>query len=469
MPRGFSYSWRDTVALAVVSAALAIFSGYLASMIPLAALRLDDNFFGSDINRVVGHMTNLAAQQSRLWVHPLFMIMFMPLGLGLMELSFSDLQACLILVAASASATGAFLYLTCRNLGLAIRHSLLIVAVFASSSTFMFWWSIPETFPFAGASLAYLYLLASQPLPEGRGWTKLDFAGLVAFSLLSSAAIFVKGFPSAFETAGVTVLLLLVVTVRTVPGAMSWFIAGLFAIGITLSNWFAALIATFLCRRFRDFAVISTVTFLAASWLAIAQNKWSTEAPIFYYSLRPSKHSGVQSELGPRKQLNVDTLKHITFYTMVSPLPEPRLEPKENKLVVGSPRVPHVISGPDGWMHSIWLALIAMGLLSAALTREHRAFALSLVGFIGFNWVLHSQYGDDTFLYATHFLIPLTLVAALSMTNKWRDIVAVLCTVFVVASFSVNISRFLQTAETFQNFYSANSGSEQRLEQAPPA
>jgi|694.fasta_scaffold33919_6 hypothetical protein len=469
MPRGYSYSWRDTVALAVVSVALAVFSAYLASKIPLAVLRLDDNFFGSDINRVVGHMTNPAAQQSRLWVHPLFLIMFLPLGLGLLELSFSDLQACLILVAASASATGAFLYLTCRNLGLAIRHSLLIVAVFASSSTFMFWWSIPETFPFAGAGLAYLYLLASQPLPERRGWTKLDITGLAAFSLLSAAAIFVKGFPSGFETAGIAVLLLLVVTVRTVPHTLSWFIASLLAIGITLSNWTAALIATFVCRRFRDFLVLSSLTFLAASWLAIAQNKWSIEAPIFFYSLKPSKDSGVQSELGPRKHLNVDTLQHITFFTMVSPLPVPRVERQANKLVVASPPVRKVISGPDGWMHGIWLVLLALGLFSATLAREHRAFGLSLAGFIGFNWVLHSQYGDDTFLYATHFLVPLTLVAALAMTNKWRDIVAVLCAVFVVASFSVNISRFLQTAETFQSFYSATSGSEQQFNQAPPA
>lgn len=466
MPRGYSYSWRDTVALAVVSAALAIFSAYLASKIPLAVLRLDDNFFGSDINRVVGHMTNLSAQQSRLWVHPLFLIMFMPLGLGLMEISFSDLQACLILVAASASATGAFLYLTCRNLGLAIRHALLIVALFASSSSFMFWWSIPETFPFAGASLAYLYLLASQPSRECRGWTKLDIAGLLAFSLLSAVAIFIKGFPSGFEVAGVAILLLLVVTARTVPGALSWFIAGLFAIGITLSNWFAALIATFLCRRFRDFVVLSGVTFLAASWLAIAQNKWSTKAPIFYYSLKPSKHSGVQSELGPRKQLKVDTLTHITFYTMVSPLPQPRLEPKENKLVVGSPPVRDGIFGPDGWMHAIWLALLSLGVLAAVLRREIRPFGLSLAGFMGFNWVLHSQYGDDTFLYATHFVVPLTLLAALAMTNKWRDLVAVLCAVFVAASFSTNLARFLQTAETFQNFYAPAVVVEQQPSQA---
>ena len=83
--------------------------------------------------------------------------------------------------------------------------------------------------------------------------------------------------------------------------------------------------------------------------------------------------------------------------------------------------------------------------------------------------MLHSHYGDDTFLYATHYLVPLTLVAALSMTFKWRDLIAVLCAVFVVASFSVNISRFLQTAETFRNFYPSATADGPRIAETPPA
>ena len=314
-------------------------------------------------------MTDPAAQRSRIWIHPLFLLLSMPVARGLMGLSFSDLQACLILVAASAAGAGALLYLTCRNLGLAIRHSLLVVALFASSSTFMFWWSIPETFPFAGAGLAFLYLLASRPAPERQSWTTSDVTIFSALSLVSAVAVFWKGFPSGFEAAAVFLLTLVIFAVRKVPQALSWVVAGVLAIGVTLSNFAAALIATFLCRRFRDFAVISTVSFLAASWLAIAQNHWAGNSPIFFYSLKLSKSAGVQSGLGAQKHLSFGTLRHIALYTVVSPLPAPRVERQANKLVVASTAPRNLISGPDGWIHGCWLSLLALGAVATALKR----------------------------------------------------------------------------------------------------
>jgi hypothetical protein len=82
-----------------------------------------------------------------------------------------------------------------------------------------------------------------------------------------------------------------------------------------------------------------------------------------------------------------------------------------------------------------------------------------LTGFLGFNWVLHSQYGDDTFLYATHFLVPLTLVPALAMTGKYRDVVAALCAIFVIAAFSENLATYLDTTRKFTEFYVTPTGS----------
>ncbi len=453
MSRGYTHTWHDTLALAFIAAALGLFSAYLASLVPPAVFRMDDNFFGSDINRVVGHMTDPAARRSRIWVHPLFLVLTLPLGLGLMKLSFSDLQACLMLVSASASLTGVFLYMACRNLGLAIRHAVVIVALFASSSAFMFWWSIPESFPFAGAALAFLYFLASKPAAvEPPKWSLLQTLSMLALLILAMIGLFTYLIPNGLEVALASLAVLSAIAAQKVPGAIAWIVAGVLSLGITMSNWAAALIATFLCRKLRDFVAITAITFLLSCALAVLQQRWIISTPIFYNSLKLSKSQGVQSELGPRKGLSTPVLEHISFFTMVFPKPSQRVETQVNKLVVHSPPNWKLFEGERGWLRGAWLGLLCLGLLGA-LRRGYRAFGLSLTGFIAFNWVLHSQYGDDIFLYATHFLIPLSLIPALAMTGKYRDVVCVMCAAFALAAFPVNLSTFRETAKLFQDFY----------------
>lgn len=456
MRRGYVHTRQDTFALVAIAILLGLFSSFLASHVPEAVMRMDDNFFGADINRVVGHMTNPAAQQSRIWVHPLFLLLTMPLGLVLMKISLSDLQACLVLVAASASGTGIFLYLTCRNLGLLVRHALLIVALFASSSTFMFWWSIPETFPFAGLSLAFLFFLASPPTPERPSWSVRDAITVIALLSFASAALFTSVIPYGPEACILSLALLLLLMKRKIPGIFQWSTAGVLTLSITMSNWCAALITTFLHRRIRDFATIAATTFLLCSALAVFQSRWVPSARIFYHSLKLSKTQGVQNELGPQKQLNIGVLEHIAFFTMV--FPPPRSGVDHDKLVVASQPVQQIFSGPQRFLNVSWAVLLLLGLLG--YTRPgYRAFGASLTGFLGFNWVLHSQYGDDTFLYATHFLVPLTLVPALAMTGKYRDVVAALCAIFVIAAFSENLATYLDTTRKFTEFYVTPTGS----------
>jgi hypothetical protein len=448
----FIHTWRDSLAITSIGCILAIFSALLSSYVPQAVMRLDDNFFGSDINRVVGHLTNPGAQHSRIWVHPLFVLLGMPLGMGLMRLSFSDLQACMILVSASASGTGIFLYLTCRNLGLLVRHSILIVMLFASSGAFMFWWAIPETFPFAGLSLAFLFFLASKPPLERTPWSKLDIALVIALLSLATTSIFTNLIKYGPWTCLFSLALLAILMRRKIPQITGWSLAGVLLIGITMSNWAAALIATFLRRRLRDFIVISAVAFLASCALAVLQNRWMVTTPIFYHSLKLSKTQGVQSELGPQKNLDRGVLKHIAFFTMVFPPPDSRVERQSNKLVIASKRAGYIFSGPQKILNAFWAVLLAIGTLGA-LRPRYRTFWLSLAGFVGFNWVLHSQYGDDTFLYAVHFLIPLTLIPALGMTGKYRDLVAIVCLAFVIGAFDHNYGVYVETVRKLVDFY----------------
>jgi hypothetical protein len=137
---------------------------------------------------------------------------------------------------------------------------------------------------------------------------------------------------------------------------------------------------------------------------------------------------------------------------MAFPAPDSRVERQSNKLVIASKRGGYLFSGPQRILNTIWAVLLAIGTLGA-LRRGYRTFWLSLVGFIGFNWILHSQYGDDTFLYAAHFLIPLTLIPALGMTGKYRDLVAIICLVFVIGAFDHNYRVYVETLRKLIDFY----------------
>src|SRR6185369_13946063 len=80
-----------------------------------------------------------------------------------------------------------------------------------------------------------------------------------------------------------------------------------------------------------------------------------------------------------------------------------------------------------------WVSLLGIAAWALARLPQHPRFRLMLTLSIAGQVVLHLAYGAETFLYALDWLPLFVSAAALATLSRWRPLVLVAATVFVVA------------------------------------
>jgi hypothetical protein len=378
-------SKRDLFVAACIAVALFLFSGYLSAQIPEVVLGNYDVWFGADLPRVVGDMTSPSSAHGRSNIHPLFSLIAVPLTKSLLWAGYSGLAACLVLVGASAGLAGAFLYLACRGIGLALIDALLAVLVFASSAAFMFSWSVPETYPFGAMTIALALYVAT--------------SGCFSLPL--------------------------------------WILASASTLAITTTNWVSALMTTLVFRRFPDFIKISVGALVLVAAGAILQKCWMPETTLFFLP------GAMGSERTFLKSPTVERAINFFIFTGVSSMPVTHSLQPPTVLISSGPAA--TLLDPARAVACVaWIFLGGLGALNA-FSKAHRRLGIAVLGILSFEFILHQVYGDEPFLYSAHFIPAFTMLIAFGLAGRASRLARVAAIVFILAGTTANLRTFLAT------------------------
>ena len=386
-----------------LGAGLFLLSGILSLAIPDVARGTLDVWLGADVPRIIGDMTDPLANHWRTIVHPIFPLIFLPVGGLLTQLASSHGIAAQIIISLSAAITGIFLFATMQNLGIKPIDSWLLVGAFASSSAFIFWWSIPETFPIGSLTILIPFFLLSRKERSLKVWT-LALAGSLA---------------------------------------------------ITTTNFSAGITAAIFSKQRQNLFKISFFALLLIVALSFFQKSYLPSANYFFVRSVAGESAFLATSTDPQGSLPGRALDFAVYTGVVPGMPIRIVPPSPRNPSMFFPYTLNIFTGFRSIPAICWVGLISIG--SIELFRSFRLnFARALFFFILMQFALHMFYGDQPFLYSAHFLPAFILLislgfrpetprALLTMSRAW-------VVTFILTGFPLNLYSFMNAANLAASF-----------------
>lgn len=116
-------------------------------------------------------------------------------------------------------------------------------------------------------------------------------------------------------------------------------------------------------------------------------------------------------------------------------------------------------SGPVGLIATgAWGALLLAGGIALIRLQSLRRFRMAVAIALGGQFILHLIYGDETFLYALNWMPLLIVLAALATQTRLRPAVRVIAAIAIVLAAVNNIQQFDRAAERVTAIAAANAG-----------
>ena len=384
-------------ALAIGLIAAAAVQGSSGQVNPAVTAWTNSNYwFDSDAPLVFGNLTNTTSRwgnHANTRRHPAFVL----LGHGLTETiatttGTTERTAVRLALSTSAALAAALFFLLLRTLGLRPPDAALFTTVAGLSAGSVFWFSVPETYPFAAGSILAALLLVARA-EAGRA-------------------------PSAWLATAVAAATL----------------------AITTTNWLFGLLMLFAVFPWRKAAVLSGASF-AVVLLAWAVQRAIAPSAAFFVGLADQD---ARFFLHPHP-LRLGAIARA-FLSHAIVMPE-LLTGRATGLSVQAAAI-----GSAGWPSrlatTLWALLLLGGAGQAARTLRASRFVQVLIAALGAQFLLHLAFGRETFLYALHFAPLLVVLAALGATGRARApvvaVVAVLCGLLAWN----NIGQFRRAAES---------------------
>ena len=389
----------DAFLMAAVGVVAAVFGVWLFYQLNFDVMcRSIDVWLDSDPSRII---TALHSRQdivhTRSNIHPLWGIGVASFFILITEMGLADLQTMSAsYVALSAFAFSATLFVALRLLGLKRIDSVLVSALCLSTSAAWFWLGIPELFALGGVSLI--------------------------------------------------VPLIWMLVPRGLHDQWSAPLQSLVSVSITITNWTAGLLAALLALGLRRALHVALVAFAAAGFLAVIQYRFFPESGGFF---------NIWTEKWAEYGVTGTFFDHVRAFflsPLAAPLPEmitltadapmafgDRLSQMQRVGATGSP------AGVAGLL--LWGGLIALGVRHAIKGGVDTKVVTFVFGMAGFNFLLHTFYGIETFLYVLHFLPFLVIIAAWSLlASERRNLVRGAVLAAVAAGMIHNFALFGEVA-----------------------
>ena len=364
---GRALAW-DALVAAVLALAAVLLLSMLARQLPPELFVRDsglDAWFQSDTPRVLANMVDAQSNHYRTKVHPIASIVIHPMVAGLRALwAGSDLQAAMRFAYLVSALWVLSFYALCRLLdnGRFVAISFTLLAI--GSAAFQFWFSVPETYALGSLTLLWALLVAALAVHRS-----------------------------------VSDRLLLAVSIAS--------------LAITVTNWVAGLALAVVQRPWRRALAISAAAFAIVAVVAVAQRFLYRFAKLFFLGSRE------EADYMNLERAGTVLNKLAAMFWHPLSLPEvlsvASVPPRLNWLTV---QLSTPASG--GWAGgsalALWSLLLAAGVVGLLRTPRWRRFAAVLGLTLAAQVVLHLVYGDETFLYAAHFL-PLLMAVAVFATR----------------------------------------------------
>jgi hypothetical protein len=375
----------------------------------LFELRAADVWFQADVARVLQHMTDPARWMGRVNVHPVFPLATAPAVNAIETLTgMGGLPTAAVVLAAVAAGIVAAFWFVLRSLGRSQVEAFLLTLLLMSSSTWLFWFSVTETYPLGALTILLALLIAA-------GKQTAASQGRAVLIGIAAATFF-----------------------ATITNGMF----GLLLLWLRSAGWRIFLL------RVAGAGMIVAMLFLFQHWLFFTKN------PADNPFTAESKFLLTEASGGPlavSKVLLLDTLvapklEHINTDSNWSWLSMQRSRPGS-----GSRLAPLALA--------LWISLLALGVAGfwRARKRVPGFFWLLATGFVG-QWLLHVLYGEESFLYAFHLLPLLGLFAAFAF--EWtapRKLVTAAVSALIVLCIVNNVIVLREARAHVASLDSANS------------
>ena len=388
---------RGDVALAVALAVLAA-AGSLAGTCRTRGVvfRTSDRWFESDCARVFYNMTDARSRQSRTAVHPLFPLLAHPPAAVLQGvLGLAPEAAVQGVLAAVASLCAVAFFALVRLVGCRRGDAALLTLLLASSAAAIFWFTVPETYPFG--LLTILVALVVVALAERRG----------------------------------------------VSGA--WYVAAsALTLSVTVTNWMVGIAAAFAGLRWRRAVAATAAALCVVAALSVVQSGLFPGVRFFPAPREEARHVFTAESGGP-----AGVFQSVLFHGMVMPELGVRRDASGELILTVQASPPGSASLVGAAGVAVWVALLAVGFWAFLRAKRHGPLRLVVgVSLLG-QLLLHVAYGEETFLYALHFVPLLLVVVAFGALARVRRLVLALAVALVVLAAINNVAQFGRAVSPF--------------------
>ncbi len=396
----------------------------------LRGMGTENVWFESDVRRVFATCIG-QTMHYRVKIHPLFALIAMPLCKTLIRSSHLSTDSAVdVFMAATAGTWSVLFYLVSRKLGFDHVFAALGTILGLSSSAFLFFQSIPETYGLASVSILAAVLLKAS---AGNGeWP-------VRNAVLASGV----------------------------------------SLSITVTNWMLGLLFSFRHYRPGKALRVSLATACVAGLLVIVQYAVMprTEARGSTTSHRvaaaAAAHTGSGAFYGPASSAILEELSYtawpswsrlskvarsFVFHSVVAPAAEETPDFGRKDEMVG-PVWPKGFSFQNSRTGSsspwgaiavlIWGGCLLSGLV--AMMRSNETIPGTLLIFLGFQFCLHSVYGTETFMYALDWVPILLLVALYGLQRLGR--IGWIVLALLILSVAINNAHEFRSVTTVLHSY----------------
>ena len=321
-----------------------------------------DLVFGADVPRLIETSLDRTSDgQQRSNVHPLWGVLVSAPLLVLREVGLDAQALATVLVAAGSFVLVAVMYLAVRLSGIDRTISVTAVLLFLSTAAVSTWLMVPETYALGAATLLVPYIWLCLPRGRHDSWS----------GPLQSAL----------------------------------------SLSITVTNWFAGILAAVLAVGWRRAARFTVYAFAAVAALSVVQSWVFPEAGKFLGIGGEGQFLGDGVLRDP-----IGRLAALAVHPLVMPAPT-LLRADGKAYIFFEDALPPL----DVWtiVAAIgWIALLVTGVV--VRWRGARRLQIFLLIALGAQYALHLVYGDEVFLYALHFAPFLVLLAVGAARDRLR-------------------------------------------------
>ena len=174
------------IAIFLGSFAFAVYHKIGLGFLQTSVFRFNDVIFGSDFFRFIGDLAKLEASHHRTGVHPLFVLIFNPLGRFFTDVFGSPELAALFICNFFGALNIALFYLIIRKLGANRLLSIVCTLVYEFSMTALVWSSVTESFSISCFGAMLLFLIYLSNLSDRSFYPIYGIASLIAFGVLTT-------------------------------------------------------------------------------------------------------------------------------------------------------------------------------------------------------------------------------------------------------------------------------------------